>query len=278
MCPRCRRSQRRKDMLRFQTRDNMPVPAQYRGRAEHSLVLYRGSAFVFGGRSEHGALADFWEHNISGGFWVDHTRTVHPDLKPRYAHQAVLLGSHMVLFGGTDGKRYFTDVWECDLSNMVWCRTGAPSAEIASERASALTRCRSDASENSSVGAKIAAGSGRAESSLSTDLGSAAGVGPSAGAVSVRECSVSSDGRSGSPRYPRAAAAPSCAGASARGGGGGGGGGIGRSYGRPNGAACALRLDSADASARSSGNVLSTMSQLDSDDRRDDGDAGSSEP
>ena len=107
------------------------VPDAFVERADHSVVTYSGYAYIFGGRNAAGPLRDFWQYSVSAGFFADVSHTVPPGLCARFAHQAALVGSRMLVVGGHDGARYLDDMWECDMAGLYWYQVGLPNANRA---------------------------------------------------------------------------------------------------------------------------------------------------
>lgn len=87
-------------------------------RRAHSAVYYRGKIWIFGGGNGLNALNDLWVLDISGGIssssrpmrWEE-VHTTGPKPNPRGYHSANLIGSIMVVIGGSDSKECFTDIW-----------------------------------------------------------------------------------------------------------------------------------------------------------------------
>jgi len=71
------------------------------------------TAWIFGGASSRGPLKDVW--SFDGKTWRSH----HPAGTPPRARSgiegAMIAGPNMLVFGGTDGKREFDDLWELTL-------------------------------------------------------------------------------------------------------------------------------------------------------------------
>lgn len=124
---------------------NKPKP-----RAFHTGVLYLSRLYVFGGLTDfsvYSSTNELWSWQWTGtidnttSYWKRHyfnTSTVEP--LPRYGHSAVVTeswkdhGDVMVIFGGTDGSRVFSDMWIYVFRSGLWCKielTG--SSEQASE-------------------------------------------------------------------------------------------------------------------------------------------------
>lgn len=104
---------------------SQPVPAEGdplhpAPRRAHTAVLYNGKIYVFGGGNGLTALNDLWTLDVSrldtslrgsgGGLKWTLIKTKEPP-PPRGYHTANLVGSVMVVVGGSDGKECFSDVW-----------------------------------------------------------------------------------------------------------------------------------------------------------------------
>ena len=81
------------------------VPAEWKSRCEHSMTIYKGRTFVFGGRSADGPMRDFWSFSNDRGEWVDHSASVPEDIRARHGHDAVLCDDRLIILGGFDGAR-----------------------------------------------------------------------------------------------------------------------------------------------------------------------------
>ncbi|KAF8556775.1 galactose oxidase [Imleria badia] len=101
-------------------------------RRAHTAVLYNGKIYVFGGGNGLTALNDLWTLDVSrldtslrggcgGGLKWTLIETEGPPA-PRGYHTANLVGSVMVVMGGSDGKECFSDVWCLNLESLVWTR------------------------------------------------------------------------------------------------------------------------------------------------------------
>ena len=77
------------------------VPDSFCGRVQHSTIIWKGRLFVFGGRGDGVMLRDFWEFSLNAGYWVDQSHTVPLRMKARCGHTALLVGTRMVIVGGT---------------------------------------------------------------------------------------------------------------------------------------------------------------------------------
>ncbi|KAF8438545.1 hypothetical protein L210DRAFT_3404108 [Boletus edulis BED1] len=101
-------------------------------RRAHTAVLYNGKIYVFGGGNGLTALNDLWTLDVSrldlslrgatgeGLKWT-HIETKHGPA-PRGYHTANLVGSVMVIVGGSDGRECFSDVWCLNLESLKWTR------------------------------------------------------------------------------------------------------------------------------------------------------------
>lgn len=96
-----------------------PHPA---ARRAHSAVLYKEKVWIFGGGTGLTALNDVWTLDLSGNAGLqsrpmrwEHVETHGTKPGPRGYHTANLVGNNMLIFGGSDGKESFTDMWCLDL-------------------------------------------------------------------------------------------------------------------------------------------------------------------
>ncbi|EGN94708.1 hypothetical protein SERLA73DRAFT_187766 [Serpula lacrymans var. lacrymans S7.3] len=92
-------------------------------RRAHTAVLYNSKIWIFGGGNGLQALNDVWTLDV--GVSIDKMRweqveTTGKPPKPRGYHTANLVGSVMVVIGGSDGKECFSDVWCLNLETLVW--------------------------------------------------------------------------------------------------------------------------------------------------------------
>jgi hypothetical protein len=89
-------------------------------------------AFLFGGRAGGEALGDLW--SFTEGRWREISGK---GPAPRFGHNAVVIGSQLLLFGGQGGRGvFFNDLWEFDVLRERWTRLAgegpAPSPRYAS--------------------------------------------------------------------------------------------------------------------------------------------------
>lgn len=94
-------------------------------RRAHTAVFYRSCLYVFGGGNGQAALNDLWRLDLSMPIdrweWVEiKQRSPNaPIPEARGYHTANLIGSVMVIMGGSDGKECFDDVWALDLGKQT---------------------------------------------------------------------------------------------------------------------------------------------------------------
>jgi N-acetylneuraminic acid mutarotase len=108
-------------------------------RRAHTACLYRNGVYVFGGGDGVRALNDVWRLDVSDVnklSWklisspsaaesTSSKETVESknlDNKPkaRGYHTANMVGSKLIIFGGSDGGECFRDVWVFDVETLVW--------------------------------------------------------------------------------------------------------------------------------------------------------------
>jgi len=93
---------------------DLPAP-----RRAHSAVLYKNKIWIFGGGNGMQALNDVWTLDVGNG--IDKVRWEKVETKgkkpsERGYHSANLIGSVMVIIGGSDGTECYSDIWCLDLS------------------------------------------------------------------------------------------------------------------------------------------------------------------
>ncbi|KAJ8469875.1 hypothetical protein ONZ45_g16742 [Pleurotus djamor] len=114
------------------------VPAP---RRAHTAVFYAGRIWVFGGGNGMTALNDVWTLDVSsatnrggddGNSNAKGGNNIYARMRweeritsgrkpsPRGYHTANLIGSVMVVVGGSDGKECFSDIWALNLDTLVW--------------------------------------------------------------------------------------------------------------------------------------------------------------
>ncbi|KAI9864752.1 MAG: hypothetical protein M1824_004659 [Vezdaea acicularis] len=105
-------------------------------RRAHAACLYKNGIYVFGGGDGIRALNDVWRLDVSD-FNKLSWRLMSPptssksstsidgrlgSLRPiaRGYHSANMVGSKMIVFGGSDGQDCFRDLWIFDVDTLVW--------------------------------------------------------------------------------------------------------------------------------------------------------------
>ena len=105
-------------------------------RRAHTACLYKNGIYVFGGGDGVRALNDIWRLDVSDMnkmSWklissAEKTPPGTKDVRPRARgyHTANMVGSKLIIFGGSDGGECFDDVWVYDLDEHVWKRVTTP--------------------------------------------------------------------------------------------------------------------------------------------------------
>ncbi|KAK2068231.1 hypothetical protein P8C59_002884 [Phyllachora maydis] len=111
-------------------------------RRAHTACLYKSGIYIFGGGDGVRALNDVWRLDVSdvskmswklvsgpttpdsrspGGALVKDSRP-----KARGYHTANMVGSKLIIFGGSDGGECFNDVWVYDVETHVWKSVNIP--------------------------------------------------------------------------------------------------------------------------------------------------------
>ncbi|KAH8149411.1 uncharacterized protein LAJ45_06490 [Morchella importuna] len=125
-------------------REGTAVPSM---RRAHTACLYRYGIYVFGGGDGVKALNDVWRLDVSDlskPSWrsispsqplsrVGSSSTSlvdHPDRQARPTargyHTANMVGSKLIVYGGSDGDECFSDVWVFDVETSIWRNVGIP--------------------------------------------------------------------------------------------------------------------------------------------------------
>ncbi|KAI9899186.1 hypothetical protein N3K66_005647 [Trichothecium roseum] len=99
-------------------------------RRAHTACLYKNGIYVFGGGDGVRALNDIWRLDVSDlskMSWrlisnPERTASGGRDYRPkaRGYHTANMVGSKLIIFGGSDGGECFDDVWVYDVDTHVW--------------------------------------------------------------------------------------------------------------------------------------------------------------
>lgn len=94
-------------------------------RRAHTACLYKHGIYVFGGGDGVKALNDVWKLDVSDTAKVT-WRLISPPSKSssrptaRGYHTANMVGSKLIIFGGSDGLECFRDVWVFDVETQAW--------------------------------------------------------------------------------------------------------------------------------------------------------------
>ncbi|KAK6070387.1 kelch domain-containing protein [Seiridium cupressi] len=98
-------------------------------RRAHTACLYKNGIYVFGGGDGVRALNDIWRLDVSDTNKMSWKLISGPssgspsrDNKPkaRGYHTANMVGSKLIIYGGSDGGECFNDVWVYDVDTHVW--------------------------------------------------------------------------------------------------------------------------------------------------------------
>lgn len=106
-------------------------------RRAHTACLYRNGIYVFGGGDGVRALNDVWRLDVADTNKMSWklvspptTPTVEDKTKPkaRGYHTANMVGSKLIIFGGSDGGECFRDVWIFDAATALFSPVSIPPA------------------------------------------------------------------------------------------------------------------------------------------------------
>ncbi|KAL7808982.1 hypothetical protein V8C44DRAFT_335047 [Trichoderma aethiopicum] len=105
-------------------------------RRAHTACLYKNGIYVFGGGDGVRALNDIWRLDVSDTSKMS-WRLISSAEKPaagarerrpkaRGYHTANMVGSKLIIFGGSDGGECFDDVWIYDVERHIWKLVNIP--------------------------------------------------------------------------------------------------------------------------------------------------------
>jgi len=104
-------------------------------RTDHSMVLYGGSALIYGGFDGRHRYNDLQELQLGDGRWVARPNRTEP--RSRFAHTAVLHEAQgqasMFVFAGWDGHDTLQELYEYDIQSEVWYPI-APQGQVPAPR------------------------------------------------------------------------------------------------------------------------------------------------
>ncbi|ORY54830.1 uncharacterized protein BCR38DRAFT_453188 [Pseudomassariella vexata] len=109
-------------------------------RRAHTACLYKNGIYVFGGGDGVRALNDIWRLDVSDIHKMSWKLVSGPtsgspsggmpstDNKPkaRGYHTANMVGSKLIIYGGSDGGECFNDVWVYDVDAHIWKAVSIP--------------------------------------------------------------------------------------------------------------------------------------------------------
>ncbi|KAI8990492.1 hypothetical protein BD414DRAFT_413960 [Trametes punicea] len=99
-----------------------PVPA---GRLGHTVAMIGPRIYIFGGEAHGEFFNDVWCFDLvtraSKPAWerLDPPRST-PRPSRRSEHSCVAYQDQLIIFGGTDGKHHYNDIWAFDTRSRTW--------------------------------------------------------------------------------------------------------------------------------------------------------------
>lgn len=87
-----------------------PDTEQYCDKSGSAAVVYKNCVYLFGGQDAEGRCSDeLVQYDINLRRFT--RPALHERPAPRYNHAMCLLGERIYVYGGTDGRRVFDDLW-----------------------------------------------------------------------------------------------------------------------------------------------------------------------
>lgn len=127
------------DTLNYRwSKPEIPLPHPSKRRA-HTACFYKNGIYVFGGGDGVRALNDVWRLDVSDTSKMTwklispasshDEKSSRGDNKPkaRGYHTANMVGSKLIIFGGSDGGECFKDIWIFDVETLIWHPITPPS-------------------------------------------------------------------------------------------------------------------------------------------------------
>lgn len=96
-------------------------------RRAHTACLYKNGIYVFGGGDGIRALNDIWRLDVADTSKMSWKQVSGPEMSQgellpnaRGYHTANMVGSKLIIYGGSDGGECFDDVWVYDVDTHIW--------------------------------------------------------------------------------------------------------------------------------------------------------------
>ncbi|PFX33856.1 uncharacterized protein LOC111332386 isoform X1 [Stylophora pistillata] len=96
-------------------------------RSRHSVCVWGGGVFVYGGRGTRGTLKDFWRYDIANNVWKN--MPVEGEFRPPclQEHTALTCKGNMYIFGGEFTSTNETPLWTFNFRSGEWTKQAARS-------------------------------------------------------------------------------------------------------------------------------------------------------
>jgi len=117
------------DTINFRYKKPKVSSSQPSKRRAHTACAYKNGIYVFGGGDGVRALNDIWRLDVSDLNRLS-WKLISPASSPknkdvarptaRGYHTANMVGSKLIIFGGSDGVECFRDVWIFDVDTLIW--------------------------------------------------------------------------------------------------------------------------------------------------------------
>ncbi|KDQ56133.1 hypothetical protein JAAARDRAFT_321646 [Jaapia argillacea MUCL 33604] len=96
-------------------------PSQPTGRWGHSATMVGRKFTVFGGQFLHQLLDHLWVLDMESGSWdLVKPRPGFPKPAARLGHSCVAQSDEIFIFGGTNGRQCFKDLWKFNFDDRQW--------------------------------------------------------------------------------------------------------------------------------------------------------------
>ncbi|KAI9057729.1 galactose oxidase [Trametes sanguinea] len=90
------------------------------GRIGHTVTMIGPRIYVFGGQAYGQYFNDIWCFDLATPWEQLDPPKGAPRPSPRSGHTCVAYKHHLIVFGGTDGKYHYNDIWAFDTRSCTW--------------------------------------------------------------------------------------------------------------------------------------------------------------
>lgn len=123
-------SSNKKDLFGYSVRENAweaftSYGSEPEARYGHSMSLYNGCLYLFGGTSGYVFFNDLYLFSIETVTWIQlNIKKTPPPI--RYKHSSMVLGDTLLIIGGAENKQILKDAWQINLNTIESSKIEVP--------------------------------------------------------------------------------------------------------------------------------------------------------